>query len=235
MLQTWLWIGVTGMALGAAFFGFGAHNARTERWKILYILNFFICLIASALYLAMALGQGKSEVYDRPTFWVRYITWFMSTPLLLMDLTYLGRTSLPITGSLLGANAFMILTGLVAALSPNPINYIWYLVSCGAFLAVFYLLVSPYRLEAERNHPRAKKAFRRLLAIHLILWTCYPIVWILAASGFNILNQESETMCYTILDIAAKVGFGFLALNTLAQLEQAEKVDVLTQTETSVR
>ncbi|MBD2054968.1 bacteriorhodopsin [Oculatella sp. FACHB-28] len=51
MVQTWLWIGVTGMAVGAVFFGFGAHNARTERWKILYTLNFFICLIASVLYL----------------------------------------------------------------------------------------------------------------------------------------------------------------------------------------
>jgi bacteriorhodopsin len=105
MVQTWLNTGVVGMALGAIIFCFGARSAKTENWRILYTLNFFICLIASALYLAMALGQGQSIIYDRPTFWVRYITWFLSTPLLILDLTFLGKTSLPLTGSLLGANA----------------------------------------------------------------------------------------------------------------------------------
>ncbi|MBD1869295.1 bacteriorhodopsin [Cyanobacteria bacterium FACHB-471] len=235
MVQTWLWIGVTGMAVGAVFFGFGAHNARTERWKILYTLNFFICLIASVLYLAMALGQGFNVIHGRPTFWVRYVTWFLSTPLLLLDLTFLGRTSLPIAGSLLGANALMIATGLVAALSPDPINYIWYLVSCGAFVAVFYLLVSPYRLEAEQQHPRSKKAFRKLLTVHLVLWTGYPIVWLLAASGFDVLTQGLETMSYTLLDLVAKVGFGILSLNTLGQLERAGEVEKVLQTEVSAR
>ncbi|WP_307822144.1 bacteriorhodopsin [Leptolyngbya sp. Cla-17] len=123
--QTWLWIGVACMALGATFFGFGSHNAKTEGWRKLYTLSFFICLIASALYLATALGQGQSIVYGRPTVWVRYITWSLSTPLLLLIFAFLGRTSLTLTGSLLGANAFMIATGLVATLSPKPINYIW--------------------------------------------------------------------------------------------------------------
>lgn len=221
MVQTWLSIGVIGMALGATFFGFGAHNAKNERWKILFILNFFICLIASGLYLAMALGQGFDIIYNRPTFWVRYVTWFLSTPLLLLDLTFLGRNSVPVIGSLLGANAYMIATGFVAAISPKPTNYIWYIVSCGAFLATLYLLVKPYRIEAERNHPRAKKAFRKLLAVHVVLWTCYPIVWILAGTGFNILSQGGETMFYTLLDLASKVGFGFLSLNTMHTLEQA--------------
>jgi bacteriorhodopsin len=224
MIQTWLVIGVVGMAIGAIFFGLGARSAKTEAWKILFTLNFFICLIASALYLSMALGQGQSVIQDRPTFWVRYITWFLSTPLLILDLTFLGQTSLPITASLLGANAFMIATGLVAAISPDPINYIWYLVSCGAYLAVFYLLVSPYRQEAESKHPRNKKAFRKLLTVHLVLWTGYPIVWILAASGFDVLDRGVETMFYTLLDLTSKVGFGFLSLNTLSQLERGSQI-----------
>lgn len=104
MVQTWLWIGVTGMAIGSLVFGFGATRAKNERWKILYTLNFFICLIAAGLYLAMAMGQGQSVVYDRPTFWVRFVTWFMSTPLLLLDLAFLARSSVAVTGSLRKAN-----------------------------------------------------------------------------------------------------------------------------------
>ncbi|MEH2281416.1 MAG: microbial rhodopsin family protein [Nostoc sp.] len=221
MVQTWLWIGVITMAVGCAFFGVGAHNGKNERWKILYTLNFFICLIASGLYLAMALGQGVNIINDRPTYWVRFVTWFCSTPLLLLDLTFLGRTSLLITGSLLGANAYMLATGFLATVTPKPISYIWYIVSCGAYVAVFYLLVKPYRIEAERKHPRSKQAFRKLVTVHLVLWTLYPIVWILSPEWFNVFGQGGETMGYTLLDIASKVGFGFLSLNTLRNLEQA--------------
>lgn len=221
MVQTWLWIGVVGMSLGSLVFGFGAHNARNERWRILFILNFFICLIAAGLYLAMALGLGNRIIFDRPTFWVRYLTWFCSTPLLLLDLAFLGRTSLPTTGSLIGANAYMIVTGFVATITPKPMSYIWYLVSCGAFLATLYLLVAPYRAEAEQKHPRSKKVFRKLLTAHVVLWTLYPVVWILAATGFNVLSQGYETMSYTLLDLASKVGFGLLSLNSMHQLERA--------------
>jgi bacteriorhodopsin len=220
MVQTWLWLGVSGMVLGATIFGFGAHNARSDRWKILYTLNFFICLIASGLYLAMALGQGFSIIHERPTFWARYITWFTSTPLLILDLTFLGRSSIPLLSGLIGANQFMIATGGMSAISPKPINYIWYAVSCGAFLAILYLLLVPYRKEAEHHHPRSRKAFRKLVTVHVVLWTLYPIVWILAITGFGVLNQSGETAGYTLLDLASKVGFGFLSLNTLQQLEQ---------------
>jgi bacteriorhodopsin len=222
MTQIWLWIGVFGMATGACIFGSGAHRARNQQWQILYTLNFFICLIASGLYLAMALGQGFGIIYDRPTFWVRYITWFLSTPLLLLDLTFLGSTSLPITGSLIGANAYMIATGFVATVSPKPINYIWYAVSCGAFLAVLYMLLNPYLQQAERQHPRAKKIFRRLVTVHLVLWSGYPIVWLLANTGLAVFNQPTEAFCYTALDLASKVGFGFLSLSTLNSLKQVD-------------
>ncbi|KYC39018.1 hypothetical protein WA1_34065 [Scytonema hofmannii PCC 7110] len=59
--------------------------------------------------------------------------------------------------------------------------------------------------------------------MHLVLWTLYPIVWILSPEGFSAFGQGLETMFYTLLDIASKVGFGFLSLNTLHTLEQARE------------
>lgn len=222
MMQTWQWIGVIGLTLGSIFFGIGAHNAKNERWRILFTLNFFICLIAAGLYLSMALGQGKTVIEGRPTIWVRYVTWFLSTPLLLLDLAYLGRTSLQITGSLLGANSYMIVTGFVATISANrAIGHIWYVVSCFAFLATLYLLINQYRKEAERKHPKSKQVFRKLLAFHVVVWTGYPIVWLLGSTWLNIIGSSIETMFYTLLDIISKVGFGLLSLNSLHNLEQA--------------
>jgi bacteriorhodopsin len=220
MTQVWLWIGCISMTLGSIFFGFGADRARNNRWQIVYSLNFFICLIAAGLYLAMIFGQGFTSVYDRPSYLTRYLTWAFSTPLTIVLLSYLGRTSLPIAASMVGADVYMIVTGFVATISPKPISNVWYIISCGAYLGLAYLLLKHYRQQAEQHYPRSKKVFYRLLAVHLIIWTAYPIVWILANTGFNVINSTTESACYTILDIAAKVGFGFLALNSLSQLEQ---------------
>ncbi len=221
MTQFWLWIGLVSMAIGAVFFGFSANRARSERWRILLTLNFFITAIASVLYLAMVMGQGQGTFHGNTTFWVRYVTWFLSTPLLLLVLSHLGRNRIATIGALLGANAAMIATGFLATISPTPINYVWYLVSCGFYAGEACLLLGKYRTEAEQSHPGrvGKKAFGLLLTVHIVLWTAYPIVWILAGTGFGVLSRGVEGMFYTLLDITSKVGFGLLSVNTLKKLE----------------
>lgn len=210
------------MTLGSIFFGFGADHAKGKRWQVVYSLNFFICAIAASLYLAMIFKQGFTYIGDRPAYLTRYLTWTFSTPLTLILLSYLGRTSILIAASMIGADVYMIVTGFVATISSKPISNIWYIVSCGAYLGLAYLLLKQYRQQAEQQYPRAKKTFQRLLTVHLVIWTAYPIVWILASTGFNVIDSVTETACYTVLDVAAKVGFGFLALNALQQLEQVE-------------
>jgi bacteriorhodopsin len=222
MTQFWLWIGFISMVVGATFFGIGASRASSERGRILLTLNFFITAIASVLYLSMVMGQGKGVFHGNETFWVRYITWFLSTPLLLLVLSHLGRNQISTVGSLIGANALMIATGLVATISPQPINYVWYVVSCGFYIGVLFLLLGRYRTEAEQNNPSktGKTVFTRLLAVHVGLWSVYPIVWILADTGLGILNKGLEGMCYTLLDITSKVGFGLLSLDSFKKLEK---------------
>ncbi len=223
MTQTWLMIGCVGMTLGAIAFGFGANNAKNEAWRIVYTINFFIAAIAAGLYLAMVLGQGFNVIYGRSTYWVRYVTWSLSTPLTLVLLSFLGGTSLSIAASMVGADIYMIATGFIATISPKPTSYIWYVVSCGAYLGLAYLLLHHYRLESFRQHPRNRKVFDKLLTVHLLLWTAYPIVWMLAKTGYGILDSSAETMSYTLLDLAAKVGFGFFSLGSLRQLEQTSE------------
>lgn len=224
MTQVWLWLGCISMTVGSIFFGFGADHAKGKSWQVVYCLNFFICAIAASLYLAMIFKQGFTYIGDRPAYLTRYLTWTFSTPLTLILLSYLGRTSIVIAASMIGADVYMIVTGFVATISSKPISNVWYIVSCGAYAGLVYLLLKQYRQQAEQHYPRSKKTFKRLLTVHIAIWMAYPIVWILANTGFNVISSVAESACYTILDVAAKVGFGFLALNSLQQLEQAEDV-----------
>jgi bacteriorhodopsin len=221
MAQFWLGIGLITMAVGAAFWGWGAHRSRNERWRILLTLSFFITAIASVLYIAMVMGQGQGTFDGNTTYWVRYVTWFLSTPLLLLELSHLGKNRMATVGSLIGANAAMIATGFVATISPRPINYVWYLVSCGFYVGTAILLLGKYRTEAISNYPGkvGVQAFNVLLTVHIVTWTAYPVVWILAGTGLGLLSPGLEAMFYTILDIVTKVGFGLLAMSTLKRLE----------------
>ncbi len=222
MAQFWTLIGFIAMTAGAIFFGFKAASADSERWRILLTLNFFIAAIASVLYLVILTGQGEAVFNDHNSYWVRYVTWTLSTPLLLLELSHLGRTRRSTIGGLLGANALMLATGFLADIYPKPHNITWYFVSCGAYLGVAWLLLSAYRAEAERNHPGkvGKDSFQRLLTVHLVLWTAYPIVWILADTGIDAISDGVEAMLYTILDVTSKIGFGLLSINTMKKLEK---------------
>jgi len=235
MTQVWLWLGCISMTVGSIFFGFGADRAKSKRWQIVYSLNFFICAIAASLYLAMIFKQGFTYIGDRPAYLTRYLTWTFSTPLTLVLLSYLGRTSLWVAASMIGADVYMILTGFVATISSKPVSNVWYIVSCGAYLGLGYLLLKYYRRQAQQQYPRSKKVFAKLLTVHLMIWTAYPIVWILASTGLNVIGSVAESACYTILDVAAKVGFGVLALNSLKQLEQAEDISRYEQEPTPSR
>ena len=222
MATTWYWIGTAAMALGSVIFGIGAAKADHRPREILYTLNFFICLIAFALYLTMAMGYGSFVSADgTKTTWVRYATWFLTTPLLLLDLTLIASSRNVLAAQLIGANAFMIGTGLIATLLPEDMTAItWYLVSCGAYVAIAYLLLGPYRRSAVAAHPKSAGAFRRLVGVHVFLWTLYPVVWLLSPEGLDLVGDASEAGLFTILDVVAKVGFGLLALNTLATVMQ---------------
>ena len=226
----WYWIGTAAMAGGSAYFGLAAARASERRWQVLWSLYFFICLIAFALYLLMATDYG-SFVSDagHPTVWIRYVTWFLSTPLLILALTYLGRSTVTLTGGLLGANAFMIATGFVATVlpedTPAALNLIWWAISTGAYVAIALAFLGRYKREARAALPSSGSVFDRIVLVHLVLWTAYPVVWLLSQEGLALVSSEVEAALFAVLDIAAKVGFGFLAANSLRQIERNGDAD----------
>ena len=67
--------------------------------------------------------------------------------------------------------------------------------------------------------------FDRLVLIHLVLWTAYPVVWLLSPEGLGLVAGPVEAGLFAILDIAAKVGFGFLAANSLRTIEKNGEAD----------
>ena len=228
--ETWLWAGFAGMVLGAVAIAVIGRRARGED-KHHFVTSFFVCLIAAIAYFAMANGQGIISVEGRSVFAARYVDWLFTTPLLLLGLMMVGlpqlragedsRSRISLLVGVMAADAIMIVTGLLAALSSDDaVRYSWYVVSCGAFLAVLALLYGPVRQIAKTQQGTTPALFETLLKLLTVLWFIYPVLWLLGTEGTGTIGLTTEVAVFAVIDLTAKVGFGLLLVTRVATLSQ---------------
>lgn len=64
-----------------------------------------------------------------------------------------------------------------------------------------------------------------LQAATIVLWLVYPVIWLLAPTGYGFMDNETASLVITYIDVVAKVGFGLIALNGLKTLETFDVAD----------
>jgi bacteriorhodopsin len=216
---------VLAMAAGALLFVFWSRDPRgVPQYE--YLIATFIPVWSGAAYLAMALDQGKLAVDGQITYYARYLDWVVTTPLLLLALALTAmhriKKDKTLIAALMGADVFMILTGLIADLSPTPTRYIWYGLGVAAFLVVLYLIWVPLKAKADSQGPEIAAIFRRVAGLLSVLWVAYPLTWILGPSGIGLLNQSLDTLLFTLVPILSKVGWSIVDLSSLRALNGRE-------------
>lgn len=217
------WIGVAGMAAAsAAFLAMSFRTRREHRHH--YLTSFLIVLVAATCYFAMAIGQSHITLSDgHSIFYARYIDWSITTPLLLLGLATIGMEAIGVDRTLvygmLAADLYMILTGFAGALSVDRSRWLWYVFSCGGFVAVLGIVWGPIRREARKRD--RETPYVRLALLLTVLWCLYPVVWALGEEGLRTMSGDAETVCFTIIDLVAKVVFGILSLRAVEALPPA--------------
>ena len=211
----WLWVGFIGMAIGSVVI-LAQMGRKTPAEEAHGVIHAIVPMIAAGLYLLMALHQGGVTIDNgREFLWGRYADWSITTPLLLTGLALTAmddlRKRLGLVVGLIGADIYMILTGLVAGYSPtgSAEKWIWFLMSCGAFLAVYWVIWWPLRAEAERAGNG--RTYARNAAILSVLWLIYPVVFLVGTDGLLIISPALSALCFTVLDLVSKVGYGILS------------------------
>lgn len=229
-----LGIGTLGMALGTLAFVAMGSGETNERRQAFYVVTTFVTGVAAVAYFSMFQGFGVVEVTlaDGETltvYWARYVGWLFVTPLLLLDLSLLAGADRNTVATLLGLDVGMVLTALVGALAtgagsrlgPGATRIAWWGVSCGFFVVLLYYLVSSLSRAAAHQSGDVASLFSTLRNLVIVLWTAYPIVWILGTPGtIGLIELDVEVVLFTLLDLATTVGFGLVLLRSGDVLDQ---------------
>jgi len=217
------------MALGTVAFiamGWGETDEKKQEY---YIVTILIPAIAATSYFSMWMGYGLTELavpwQDQALdiYWARYADWLFTTPLLLLDLALLAGANRNTIATLVSLDVGMIVTGLVGALvtASQAMRIAWWGISCGFFVVLLYVLVSRLSTQAAQRSGDVASLFGTLRNLVLLLWTAYPIVWIIGTEGLGLVPLNIETAAFMVLDVTAKVGFGFLLLRSRNVIDQA--------------
>jgi bacteriorhodopsin len=225
METLWLTLGFLGFVAATVFFLFLMTRAPAGS-RHFFIITAIITGVAAFFYLTMATGATATNIEGRIFYWGRYIDWVITTPLLLLDLALLALASwqrnLNLIIGLIVLDVFMILTGLQAGSSISEFGRgFWFIVSTIAMVVLLYLVYTRLFAEAASRGGAVQSTFRTLALLTIVLWSLYPIVWLLGTEGFGAVGSTVEVFLFLILDFLAKIGFGYLLLTNRQALGEA--------------
>lgn len=216
------------------FMGLAMTKPQTHR--LFHYITAGITAVACVAYWSMGSDLGQvpiqaefirrgsravSAAGTREIFYVRYIDWFVTTPLLLTDLLLTAAVPWPTILITILADEIMIVTGLVGALTQTSYKWGYWVFGMFAFFFVVYELLFDARRHANALGGNVKTTFRNCGVLTIFLWFLYPIAWGLSEGG-NVIHPDSEAIFYGILDIFAKPGFGILLLLGHNKINPAE-------------
>ncbi|WP_436931005.1 bacteriorhodopsin [Halosimplex halobium] len=227
LLSSSLWANIALAGLSILLFVYMGRNVEGTRAKLIWGATLMIPLVSISSYTALVSGLtvgfiempaghalAGEEVLSQ---WGRYLTWALSTPMILLALGLLADVDLGSLFTTVVADIGMCITGLAAALitSSYALRWVFYGISCAFFVVVLYAVLVEWPQSATAAG--TDEIFGTLRALTVVLWLGYPIIWAVGVEGLALVESVGLTSWgYSLLDIGAKYLFAFLLLRWVA-------------------
>jgi halorhodopsin len=230
-LSASLWINVALAGLSILLFVYMGRNIEDPRAQLIFVATLMVPLVSISSYTGLISGLTVSFL-EMPaghalagqevlTPWGRYLTWALSTPMILIALGLLAGSNMTKLFTAVVADIGMCVTGLAAALTTSSymLRWVWYVISCAFFVVVLYILLAEWARDAEIAG--TAEIFNTLKILTVVLWLGYPIFWALGAEGIAVLDVAITSWAYSGMDIIAKYLFAFLLLRWVVENESS--------------
>ena len=227
LLSSSLWANIALAGVSILLFVYMGRNVEGSRAKFIWAATLMIPLVSISSYTGLVSGLtvgliempaghalAGEEVMSQ---WGRYLTWALSTPMILLALGLLADVDTPDIFTVIAADIGMCVTGLAAALvtSSYALRWVFYAISCAFFVVVLYAVLVEWPQDAAAAG--TDEIFGTLRALTVVLWLGYPIIWAVGVEGLALVESVGLTSWgYSLLDIGAKYLFAFLLLRWVA-------------------
>jgi bacteriorhodopsin len=227
----WLWLDTVLMTAGGlAILAIGKRRTKQEEAHTIY--HGIVPIIAACSYFAMAVAQGAvvlptADGGSRLFYFARYIDWTFTTPLLLLSLAgtamHSGHRRGGLVAGLILSDVMMILTSLFFGASEVIwIKWTWFLISCIAFLGVYYVMWVGLLEENRKETAHVQSDYRRNATILTVLWFAYPVILALSTDGLGSISTEASVALIAIIDLVSKVAYGLLTTAGMTKIVDEE-------------
>lgn len=211
-------MGFVALAIVAA----SATKPRTDR--IFFYITAGVNMTACIAYFTMGSNLGWTPIdveflrtspkvagVNREIFYVRYIDWFITTPLLIMDILLTGGVPWPTIVWTIFLDWVMIICGLVGALVKSRYKWAYWTFGTVAMFYIFFNIGFDGRKHAKAMGKAPYRCYLICGVWTLFLWTLYPIAWGLCEGG-NVISSDAEAIFYGVLDFCAKPIFSIMLI-----------------------
>ena len=216
--------GLTNLAVG---------KRRTPTEGLQTVLHGLVPIIAACSYFAMATGQGAIDLptdaalltgthATRTFYYARYIDWTFTTPLLLLSLAltamHSGEKRVGLIAGVIISDVIMIVTAFAFGASEvNWMKWTWFIVSCAAFLGVYYVIWIPQVQANAAERADVRSSYKNCATMLSVLWLIYPFVLAVSPDGLNVVGDAVSVLGVAILDVLSKVAYGLLSVTADAK------------------
>ena len=245
-------LGIASM-LFTSIFLWVARDRVLPKFRMAVMVSATVTSIAAYHYFRMfdsfneayKVGNSIEQGFEGYNVGYRYVDWFLTVPLLLVELVAVMGLARAIQSSLLKrlvpAAAAMIVLGFPGDMKMDimpgveqPMEAgLWGALSTIPFLYILYVLFVEIGKSLAAQSPKVQGLLKGARLLLIATWGVYPITFILAMGDKGVPSAEavvSREIGYSIADILAKCVFG-LIIFTIARIKSAEESKEFAATE----
>jgi bacteriorhodopsin len=146
----------------------------------------------------------------------RYVDWFLTVPLLLMELILVMQLPAKETASeclkLGSLAALMVILGYPGEVSPNMnVRWLFWGLAMLPFIVIVYRLIFGLQASIAQQPANARELVSASVMITAVSWCTYPIVYVFPMIGFTGASaMTSVQVGYSVADVIAKPILGLV-------------------------
>ena len=193
--------------IGAAIFGlaalmFALIDKRRFGDNPFFGSNIFVSFITAISYVVMALALGTSVAENgQPIYWTRWLFYVASCSILTVDIAFIANKNLFKKIEIALFTGITMFCGFLASWIVAFERWWFFGLSTVAYISMLYILFN--RSSDNEVKLNAIKWFV------LVSWSLFPLVWIVAPTGFGVITTNIEALLYLALDFITKIAFGW--------------------------